>query len=509
MKKFIILFLIFACTKSTQDNYESNDSLSILFTGNINAEIEPCGCRQFPLGGIDNVLGAIEREKKKSSVLFIDTGDSFFQGSFIPKNEEKSSMAKADALVEGLNLLKLRLKVLGDQDFSGGLEILKRITSNSPAFNFIATNASSSFDLPHLKYFKADFYQHKFFFLGVTNPATLQSQYQKFFGDVEGAIENQIKILKKEHGFDSNNSFHHLFVLSHSGEKFEKNLATKFKEIDWILGSHSMNFTQKPTTVERTKIAQMLSRNHYLGKIKFQKNASQPKYSTIEISQDLAKLVPNNKLSTFIKAKKVEINKIQSEEQTEANFQFYQDEKIPTATACMDCHDAQGTFWQETPHSLAYITLKKNNKNHDLDCLKCHSLGANNPKGYQDSNNIVPIANQKNYWKEVFKAIAPNGPVRDLAPERIKEHAKSWYDIDLKYNVEHNYANVQCLNCHQQDIRHLNEPDKYKNLNAEHIKTACIKCHNSDQSDHWYDNGQLNKEKFEASYKKMSCPKSL
>ena len=66
-------------------------------------------------------------------------------------------MAKADALVEGLNLLKLRLNILGDQDFSGGIDTLKKITSNSPTFDFIATNATNSLDLPHLKYFKASF----------------------------------------------------------------------------------------------------------------------------------------------------------------------------------------------------------------------------------------------------------------------------------------------------------------------------------------------------------------
>ena len=35
---------------------ESKDSLKILFTGNINAELEPCGCRQFPLGGINHLM---------------------------------------------------------------------------------------------------------------------------------------------------------------------------------------------------------------------------------------------------------------------------------------------------------------------------------------------------------------------------------------------------------------------------------------------------------------------
>ena len=65
--------------------------------------------------------------------------------------------------------------------------------------------------------------------------------------------------------------------------------AKSFPRIDWILGSHSMNFTQKPIQVKETKLAQMLSRNHYIGKIHFNKNAPNSNYSTIEIGPELAK----------------------------------------------------------------------------------------------------------------------------------------------------------------------------------------------------------------------------
>ena len=42
--------------------------------------------------------------------------------------------------------------------------------------------------------------------------------------------------------------------------------------------------------------------------------------------------------------------------------------RLPTSTTCLDCHDAQGEFWQGTSH-LAYKTLVNNNAENDLSCL--------------------------------------------------------------------------------------------------------------------------------------------
>lgn len=507
--KFLLFFLLLLIVSSCNEkDYELKNKLSIIFTGNINAEIEPCGCRQFPLGGMDNVYGALESERAQSSVIFIDAGDTFYQASFIPDGEEDSSFKKANAVKEGLNLLKLNYKVLGDQDLSGGEKNLEKLINKSH-FKILGSNISSSLKIDYVKYDKIDFFNHKIFLFGITNPETIQPQYRKHFQPIEDSISRVIKELEQKEGFDKKNPYHKLILISHSGEKVEQKLAKKFPNLDWILGSHSMNFTQKPVMHGSTSLAQMLSRNHYIGKIEFNKDQEKETYSVIEINQALAKNVKENPLTTFLKEQKSIIDLAQSKEQDSQYEQFYESNRIPTATTCMDCHDAQGTFWQKTPHSLAYMTLKKSNKNHDLDCLKCHSLGNKNTKGYVNSNQIVLVDKPDDYWKEVFSKSLHKGKVRDLKPETILTHSKAWYYTDLKYNVDYNYANVQCLNCHDQNETHLNQPSLGKKLNPEKIKNACLKCHTPDQSTHWYQGQKLIQETFQKAYKKVSCPKSL
>ena len=453
-KILIFLLLLVSCN---QNKLENKDQLSILFTGNINAEIEPCGCRQFPLGGIDNVYGAISEESKTSSVIFIDTGDSYYQANFIPDSEEKSSREKSRAIHEGLNLLNLDFKTLGEQDLTGGIDELKSF-SKSAHYKFIVTNLSDTAQISHSKQEIFNFHQHTFFIIGIVNPDTIQDEYRKYFSEPKSTIKDKILDLKNNFNFNPENKFHHLILLSHSGQTLEQEIAKDFPEINWILGSHSMNFTQKPLEENKTQMAQMLSRNHYLGKITYNKENAEPTYSTIEINQELANKVAPNPLIEFIKTKKSDLDKVLITEQSNNNNQFYQLDQIPTATTCIDCHDAQGTFWQQTPHSLAYITLYNSNKHHDMDCLKCHSLGASNPKGFMDSQKIAIVDNNQDYWKEVFGAIKPSKAIRELESNKIHQMAKTWYGLDLKFNVNHNYANVQCLNCHQQTAEHLNLP---------------------------------------------------
>ena len=81
----------------------------------------------------------------------------------------------------------------------------------------------------------------------------------------------------------------------------DKYYARKFPFIRWIFGSHTQNFNQKPIEVGTTKIAQMLSRNHYLGSIEFRAESKKISFKFHEVNQDLAKTVKSNPLTMFLK----------------------------------------------------------------------------------------------------------------------------------------------------------------------------------------------------------------
>ena len=105
-------------------------------------------------------------------------------------------------------------------------------------------------------------------------------------------------------------------------------------------------------------------------------------------------------------------------------------------------------------------------------------------------------------------------PNEDKAMKKAarKKAAKKWFKLDEKYGVAHNYANVQCLNCHDKAKDHPFEMDTTPKSKTS-MASKCIKCHTSDQSPEWFHKDNkgiattLNKKYFAKQLKKVACPK--
>ena len=151
LKALTAIMLLSACSSlnSTKTTFSADDkkSLTIFFTNNVNGELEPCGCRHFPLGGIDNAYAIIKNESNTSHTFFVDTGDTFFQTAFSDQDKKKSLKAQSKYLANALDLTGLRLKVL-DQDFGMGTDFLKELIEDS-SFSVLGSNISEESNFPH------------------------------------------------------------------------------------------------------------------------------------------------------------------------------------------------------------------------------------------------------------------------------------------------------------------------------------------------------------------------
>lgn len=49
--------------------------------------------------------------------------------------------------------------------------------------------------------------------------------------------------------------------------------------------------------------------------------------------------------------------------------------------ACTSCHQAERKFWDSTAHAGAYVTLSRQHKEFNLDCVGCHVTGYDKPGG--------------------------------------------------------------------------------------------------------------------------------
>lgn len=520
MKYLSICLLIFTIScdqfvKSTDGEYfneykgDSKKDIQILFSHNINGETHPCGCRNFPLGGLPQAYGIIKSQEKSAPTLYVDSGDTFFPSPVVADFLLKSSSYTADKIAEALKKQGLAFMTPGDQDFALGVDFLKKLQAKHD-LSFLISNAKKNLDLPHKKMIHIKQGDVNLYFIGVLDPSLLNNKVKGLFENPSLAIERAVKEINK---LKSKNQ--RIILLSHSGLEVDKELAKKFQGIDWIIGAHSQSYLRFTTEVGKTQIGQVLSRNHFIGKITIpQTSQKKDQYELIETRDETKDLVKNNPMNSWLTTYKTELDKIQEAEQAtiavSASYDHY-----PTNISCMECHTKQGEFWQGTAHSISFKTLIDAKASNNTTCVGCHSLGHKEAKGFLIPKKIVISDKEKfdidKYWNEFNTTLKlPGKSIRALSSEQRRSFAKEWTKLDTKFEVTHNFANVQCLNCHVQTNDH---PFDTGNKMKPNYEKACLNCHTADQSPEWYGKDAKglaatpNKDYINKKIKEVSCPK--
>jgi len=524
MKNFFLILLFISCSRIIEmadDSYYEKvdaktgaDHFKVSFSHNINGETHPCGCRKFPLGGLPQAAGYFHEAKKDSNVIYVDTGDMLFPSTTIPESLSQSVKFTADKLAEAQDIQGLNYFLPGDQDFALGVDYLVEL-SKKTKFTFVISNTTKTMPIKHRKFVVTKLGDINLVILGVVDRTLLKQDASNYFYESENAIEETLKEVQK---LNLKKDKTKLLLLSHSGMKKDKLLAKKFPQFDWIIGSHSQAYLKEPEAQGNVKIVQVLSRNHYMGEIKIPFNKEQSdSYKLVAISEDLEKKRPDNPLIPWLAKYKSDLEAIQAEEQKRLMATATDsDIKTPTYISCSQCHDKQTKFWQSTAHSLAWQTLVKAKATNNSQCIECHSLDFGKPEGFISSEAVVqgPQLDEKRmdqYWKEVNTIFKVVHSIRETASQKRLELAKKWRKVDEKHAIDSNFANVQCMHCHNQHPEHpFQMEDK---VVQKDYSNNCIKCHTADQSPEWYlkdSNGlatTLNKKYVDEKIKELSCPK--
>jgi hypothetical protein len=503
-------------------------NLALLFSHNIHGETHPCGCRHFPLGGLAQVAGQIEKIKRDHNIIYIDSGDTLFDSTKIPDTLKKSRIYNAKGLAKGLSDVGLNYWTPGDYDFANGVDFISQMAKEHK-FNILVSNLRSPSTFPHKEFVVIEKGPHRIFLTGIIHPSVFNDDNKKLFLSPNASMPKLLDKIKKA-GFKENNPFHRLVLVSHAGKDNDDLIAKKFPQITWIIGAHTQNFYREAQEVNKTKIVQVLSRNHYFGQVTFDlsKDKTGDSYKIHEIRDELKDELKPNPFIKYITDHKNKLKEVRIKEQ-ELMVTGGDHIKYSTGKACLDCHEPQAEFWQGTSHSVAYATLIKSGEENNLTCVKCHSLGLSDVKGFTRVKDIIEVdkdslkkttvdAVKEKYWNDVRKAFAPVKSIRKLTPKKRRKLAQSWDKLDSKHGINRNFANVQCLNCH---TKHDNHPwdnlqkEKTQNSHTASMKTKCLECHNPDQSPEWYDKmpngipGKLNQDTLNKKFKEISCPKRI
>ena len=147
--KPIYLLITFALVVSsdTCKNNQSQESASdfnIIFTGNVNGEIEPCGWKTNPSGGLARKASYLSNMRSEGKNIFVvDSGDLFFQKGVYSDSTRNEMAAKAGLILESFNEMGTTALNVGDDEFMLGISFLLSLKDRAN-FPFLSSNIQSS-----------------------------------------------------------------------------------------------------------------------------------------------------------------------------------------------------------------------------------------------------------------------------------------------------------------------------------------------------------------------------
>ncbi len=219
---FIPLFCVAQHSKENAATLNSSpaDSMVIIYSANLNGNIDNCRCGDPPLGGLDHFSTLLSREREKHFTLFFDGGDAFNAYSYPELNK---------ALVSIYGLLQPDVFTVADQEFSEGRPFLSKALSR---FGSAVVQGNTRIKA----YAGADSYKrfkHKGRVVGVTSYLEMKNRQM---GPVKDFLEPEKqrfdKAVKAISGTD------YKVLIYHGERKYLPGLLKKYPSWDVVLLAH-------------------------------------------------------------------------------------------------------------------------------------------------------------------------------------------------------------------------------------------------------------------------------
>lgn len=383
--------------------------LHLIYSSDFLGELKPCGCSETGnLGGILRRATVYEELKKKHpDAVFVSAGD-------ILGAADEQGHIKAEYMLEGHAHLNLDALLPGEKDLAFPIE---RLTSND--LPWVLTNKTTPLTFAAYRYRHLSSGQ-RVIILGLLEPG-LPGIPKSWLSDPDRALDQALA--------DTQAVAADIVILLLHGEQ---GFAQRFSQrplIDVIVRGHLDRPVSSTTQV--TQVPPTLSAGHrgqHIGMARLQATAVSkllenqviPLTTSIKDHKKLSHLYDryNEAISLWYKNKAA-----QMKSKDKATNPY------ATASTCKGCHEKIYTLWQKTSHALAIKSLQKDSKDHDPECLVCHTTGMGLPGGFV-STDITPAL-------ENIQCEACHGAAR--------KHA----EYPLRYKLEPSIGH--CNSCHTQE----------------------------------------------------------
>ncbi len=490
---------------------QTASAITVVHTNDLLGEIEPCGCRTNPLGGMIRKANLLKRTHDKE-IIQLDAGDLLFSTDQIPEALKKQSLTQARFLLKAMDLTHHDAAVPGEKDFALGVATFQELARGTKV-KFIAANLKTKNGKqllePHLLLKRKDASGKPvtiavFGLVGESLqwPSELQAR------PAIAAAKAEVKALRSQSA-----KVDYVIALTHQGLEQDEALAKAVPGIDVIVGAHTQSFLQEPPVVNHTLLLQSSFRNQYVGMLPLSHPIQVENYKLVGLdpSYNSPAQAPSS-MDDLVKTFKTSIAELNSREEAESARQVSSESssgvKYQTFPRCAECHLKQFEFWRKTPHARALAPLIAAKQAQNKECLSCHTVGLGDPKGFtfvtrlaetKQNNQVkaMPLDELHLYLKSMTEAKSLDTP-ENFIP------SGQGFPLRQSFNgLSRAVTPVQCENCHQpgQDY-------PFSGTYSKKVDTSqtCLKCHTPERASEWYKGKKPNWELIKAKRAQMTCP---
>lgn len=367
--KLLWLLLLLPALAWAQD-----DKVHIVYSGNIDGELEPCGCSiEGNSGGILRHSTTLKRLRREHPDLITLSGGGMLV-SMVPQDK-----LTGEYILKGVAELDYDAVALQWNDLAYGVDFVR-----GRGLPWVASNWSGDAFATGKEIGRGG---HKLFFFAWLDPtqspqAAMHAEYGQV-GDDPDVLAKGLQQAQQQG----------LTVLS-TTLTLEQARALPLQYVDILLVRAAYEEYGEPQIVDGTLVLEPGSRGMRLGMLELtlDENGRIAGFDHRIISMPPA-VADDPELAAWyeeynVKVKAAYLKRVELRKAMASGESPFVGEE-----SCQDCHQQAHDTWRKTPHSNAFAKLEAVNKAFDPACIKCHTVGFEKEGGFIDMDATPHLLN--------------------------------------------------------------------------------------------------------------------
>ena len=354
--------------------------LTIIYSGNLDGELEPCGCaEEGNLGGIKRRTTVLDGIKEKNpNAVFISSGG-------LITSEGTNDRIKSDYILKAFASLGYDAIGVQWKDLGFGVEVTTKHKIPWVASNWLDDDFAKSKLISRT----IDSERIAIQFFSWLNPD--ESPTRQMPGG-KPLTSDKVDELNKQLQIARQNKM--LTVLAATLPLEFVSKMFDLKNVDILIVRSAYEVYSEPKQLDNTLVLEPGSRGMRLGELqlKVTESGSISQWSHKVISMP-AKIADAPRMQAWYDQYNADVKadyqkRVALRKQRESGKSPFVGEE-----QCKTCHAAQHKVWQESEHAIAFEDLEAVQKSFDPECIVCHVVGFNKEGGFVDMSLTSHLMN--------------------------------------------------------------------------------------------------------------------